>query len=564
MRNRFYILLVFCLFSKLFAQSGAENFDLSYPEFIPENTSFELSIITSKTFSNASKLKLYFIPGNKLEIEKISLKAMNKNANVQFSNTYINELKTSGYKSVINLNDTSFTQDNFFQVVIRLKPNITDHALFKFLGVFTDGDSVLGYLNSSGRNLRQNGKNLITAGINFYRPQENSDKALSFANQSKLTMSLENIESNKLLTEFWFKPGGNDITFFKIKNLVTGISEIELDINSFQMLTASTNNAVEEFINPLFLSIGSWYHIDVEFLPKDEGIVFYCNDIKFCRINLNDFSKPEQYSLIFENNNLGERNDKPFQIDLLRFINLGNSPEVAFSNKNYNDFLSDSSNVIYMFRFADEQELQNSVNYFSTSYNNVMLVNSDAPIFARAPDLNISIMSNSYELSWSGGDYKQAEKYLLEKSPNGSDFSAINTQTADNEPSVTYSAIDPKDENTEIVFYRVKQINKDGSVVYSASVKVGQGTTEPFSLGQNFPNPFNPKTSIEVNLLEDIEVTITVYNLEGRQIEQLFKGTLSKGIHKFSFDATNLPSGIYLYKVATPNYTETRKMVLTK
>ncbi len=83
--------------------------------------------------------------------------------------------------------------------------------------------------------------------------------------------------------------------------------------------------------------------------------------------------------------------------------------------------------------------------------------------------------------------------------------------------------------NNEIVFYRVKQINKDGSVVYSSQVKVGQGLSEPFIVEQNFPNPFNPKTSIEVELLEDNEVTIVIYNLEGREVTQLYKGFLIKG-----------------------------------
>lgn len=564
MLKRFYILLVFCLFSTLFAQNKVDNFDLACPEFIPQNSSFDLSIITSKVYKNAAKLKLYFIPGSKLEIQKIELKSLNKRTSVQFSSMYIDEALSNGYKSVINLNDTNFSQENFFQVLIKLKPYTNDNAAFKFLGVFTRNDSILGYLKTSNENLQQNRKNLITAKINFYQPQENSNNALMFDNLGKFNLSLKNIKPDNLLTEFWFKPNGNDFTFFKIKNLLTGSTELKLKINPFQMLTASTDNNIQEFISPYFVSMGSWYHIDIQFLPQLQSIVLFCNDKKFSLIKLNDLSQPDQYSLQFENNVTEGKVNKTFQIDLLRFIELNNTLEVAFANKNYSDFLSDSSHVIYTFNFADEQELQKSIEYFSTDLGNVELTNSDAPIFARAPDLNISISSQSYELTWNGGDYKQAQKYVLQKSLGGSNYSDISTRLADNEPSRTYSVIDSKDENADIVFYRVKQVNKDGSIVYSSSVKVGQGNTEPFTLAQNYPNPFNPRTSIEVNLLEDADVTITIYNLEGKVVEQLFKGALAKGTHNFIFDATNLPSGIYLYQVTTPDYSLTQKMVLTK
>ena len=77
--------------------------------------------------------------------------------------------------------------------------------------------------------------------------------------------------------------------------------------------------------------------------------------------------------------------------------------------------------------------------------------------------------------------------------------------------------LDQKDESSEVVYYRVKQVDKDGSIVYSSQVKVGQGLFEPFIVEQNYPNPFNPKTSIVVELLEDTQVKVIVYNLEGKR-----------------------------------------------
>lgn len=112
--------------------------------------------------------------------------------------------------------------------------------------------------------------------------------------------------------------------------------------------------------------------------------------------------------------------------------------------------------------------------------------------------------------------------------------------------------------------YKLVPRKDDDFVGYSTAVKDEHSSPVTFNLEQNYPNPFNPRTSIVLNLLEDSDVEITVYNLEGKEISKIFKGFLTNGIHKFSFDASELPSGIYLYKVSTPNYSDTKKMILTK
>jgi hypothetical protein len=95
-------------------------------------------------------------------------------------------------------------------------------------------------------------------------------------------------------------------------------------------------------------------------------------------------------------------------------------------------------------------------------------------------------------------------------------------------------------------------------------MKVGQGIIEDIIIGQNYPNPFNPTTQIEFELLQDSDVEVKVFNLAGKEVALLHKGFLPQGIYHFKFDASGLPSGIYLYQVRTPSNTQTRKMVLAK
>ena len=86
-----------------------------------------------------------------------------------------------------------------------------------------------------------------------------------------------------------------------------------------------------------------------------------------------------------------------------------------------------------------------------------------------------------------------------------------------------------------------------------------------FELSQNYPNPFNPDTNIEFQLAKTTEATLNVYNLLGEEVQTLIsKQTLSAGKHRYAFRAHNLSSGIYIYKLETPEFTQIRKMTLLR
>lgn len=98
-------------------------------------------------------------------------------------------------------------------------------------------------------------------------------------------------------------------------------------------------------------------------------------------------------------------------------------------------------------------------------------------------------------------------------------------------------------------------------------------TTEPLSnddlpekvtLNQNYPNPFNPTTQITYQLPEQSEVQLHVYDMLGRQIETLVNETLQAGTHSVNFNAENLSSGVYLYRLQTGNSVLTRRLTLVK
>ena len=90
-----------------------------------------------------------------------------------------------------------------------------------------------------------------------------------------------------------------------------------------------------------------------------------------------------------------------------------------------------------------------------------------------------------------------------------------------------------------------------------------------FSLYQNFPNPFNPSTTIAFSITEDADVTLVVYSILGNKVTTVYSGRAGVGRHEFEWNGRNdsgtaVASGIYLYRLEIGVNSLTRKMLLLK
>ena len=121
-------------------------------------------------------------------------------------------------------------------------------------------------------------------------------------------------------------------------------------------------------------------------------------------------------------------------------------------------------------------------------------------------------------------------------------------------------------------YYRLKQIDLDGTVHYSDGTQIdiltgveGEGTIPAaYEVSQNYPNPFNPSTTIQFGMPERGQVTLKVFNLLGQEIATLVNGEFAAGRHDVQWNASEMSSGMYIYQLKAGSFVETRKLTLAK
>jgi hypothetical protein len=168
-------------------------------------------------------------------------------------------------------------------------------------------------------------------------------------------------------------------------------------------------------------------------------------------------------------------------------------------------------------------------------------------------------------LNWSTATELNNKGFEIERSVDNSVFHTIGfisghgtTTEAKN-----YSFVD-ESISTGTYYYRLKQIDFDGSVTYSQVISSDVTVATEFNLKQNYPNPFNPSTRINYSVKETGLVKLSVYNLLGEVVSVLVNQNQEAGSYDVKFDASNIQSGVYFYKLESGNQVETKKMMLIK
>jgi Secretion system C-terminal sorting domain len=190
---------------------------------------------------------------------------------------------------------------------------------------------------------------------------------------------------------------------------------------------------------------------------------------------------------------------------------------------------------------------------------------SSSPLPVELISFTVISANDQVILNWQTASEVNNYGYNVERKPETGDWTKIGFVKGNgnsNSPK-KYSYIDV-DALAGKVSYRLKQIDLDGRFEYSNVVAVLVAAPALFSVKQNFPNPFNPTTTINYQIPATAHVSLKVYDMLGREVATLVNEQMSAGNYQATFNGSNLSSGVYLYQLRSGSFVETKKLVLLK
>ncbi len=185
---------------------------------------------------------------------------------------------------------------------------------------------------------------------------------------------------------------------------------------------------------------------------------------------------------------------------------------------------------------------------------------------------NVNRNGPNVQVYWSVNSEISVSRYVVERG-NGGTFSEIGSVDAVGNTDTTkhYEFVDVP--AAAVYQYRVRQITNDGgqettapiTIDVSTGVSSPEGVPHVFALHHNYPNPFNPTTTISFTLERTARATLVVYDLLGREVARLADDVLSAGVeHRATLDGATLPSGMYLVRLTSGARAFVRRIVLLK
>jgi len=236
-----------------------------------------------------------------------------------------------------------------------------------------------------------------------------------------------------------------------------------------------------------------------------------------------------------------------------RSINGGATwTQISISSTNYQVFIVDS------------------ITQFAAQGNGFYKLYSDLFIPVELTSFTAETSENEIILNWTTATELNNQGFEIDRSSDNETFEKIGFVpgygTTTESKSYSYKIVEFA---SGIQYYRLKQIDFDGTYEYSEVIEVEGITPGQFVLFQNYPNPFNPSTSIKFSIPIDSNVKLKLFNMLGQEVAELLNSEISAGIHHIDFNASSLSSGTYFYVLEATgnngsNFTSTKKMILMK
>jgi len=207
--------------------------------------------------------------------------------------------------------------------------------------------------------------------------------------------------------------------------------------------------------------------------------------------------------------------------------------------------------------------------FFGATVNDEMYFDnyyfSDQPIPVELTSFSANTNNGLVVLNWATATEVNNQGFEVQRRTAETEYSSIGFVEGHGTTTETHNySFTDRNAQPGVTYYRLKQVDYDGTFEYSPEVEVNIAAPLAFNLEQNYPNPFNPSTNIVYSIPENGNVRLSVYNVVGEEVAVLVNETKAAGNYTIEFNASNLPSGVYLYKLQAANSVQTRKMMLLK
>jgi hypothetical protein len=213
----------------------------------------------------------------------------------------------------------------------------------------------------------------------------------------------------------------------------------------------------------------------------------------------------------------------------------------------------------------------NNITVYGLSvFSRFILTDGTAPLPVELSSFTASINRRDVNLNWTTSSETNNSGFDVERKIAGSSWSKVasinGSGTTTSPKNYTYT---DKNLSTGSYSYRLKQTDFNGNFTYfEMSSEVNIGLPTKFEMSQNYPNPFNPTTKINYDLPVDGKVSISLYDISGREVAKLVNEVKTAGYYTVQFNASNLSSGTYFYRISAEGkgqkFNDTKKMVLIK
>ncbi|MEO8446515.1 MAG: T9SS type A sorting domain-containing protein [bacterium] len=246
----------------------------------------------------------------------------------------------------------------------------------------------------------------------------------------------------------------------------------------------------------------------------------------------------------------------------------GNSPDVTVSGTTTGIITASATMLYAQGRLLDAITMNSQTMVIAVPVYGLMKVTMD---FGLLPVELSSFTSTStgrnVTLSWTTSSEVNNSGFNIERSISGSNDWKVAGNVSGNGTSTTSHNYSFTDRNlmTGSYSYRLKQIDFNGNFEYfGLNSEIEIGTPSAFDLKQNYPNPFNPSTKITFDLPKEGFVSIKIFDNLGREVATVVNEFKTAGYYTVDFNAANLTSGLYFYKMEANGFNKVMKMTLVK